>query len=134
MANLNKLIPAAFNLTQPVPVVPEPQYSSAYGQPFPNNYPALQSTALTFTPIDPATKLVTAIDLVSDAKDLEQGAPSGQTIASETIGWKAGTTGTRLCSILPFRGKCVATSNFSLSERSGFASTTCLTGGGIFLR
>ena len=59
MANLNALIPAAFNLTQPVPVVPEPAYNKVYlpaGQTFKATYPALQSTSLTFTPIDPSTK------------------------------------------------------------------------------
>ena len=29
MASLNALIPAAFNMTQPVPVVPEPAYNKA---------------------------------------------------------------------------------------------------------
>ena len=60
VANLNALVPAAFNLTQPVPVVPEPAYNKAYlpaGQTFKATYPALQSTAMTFQPIDPATKL-----------------------------------------------------------------------------
>jgi FtsP/CotA-like multicopper oxidase with cupredoxin domain len=60
VASLNALVPAAFNLTQPVPVVPEPAYNKAYlpaGQTFKSTYPALQSTAMTFQPIDPATKL-----------------------------------------------------------------------------
>ena len=53
MAALNALIPAAFNITQPVPVVPEPAYNKVYGQSFKAVYPALQSYNLTFTPIDP---------------------------------------------------------------------------------
>jgi hypothetical protein len=43
VANLNALIPAAFNLTQPVPVVPEPTYNKVYlpaGQTFKATYPA----------------------------------------------------------------------------------------------
>jgi FtsP/CotA-like multicopper oxidase with cupredoxin domain len=62
MANLNAVIPAAFRLTQPVPIVPEPAYNKVYNQNFPQAYPTLQSTSLTFTPIDPATqKLSTQI-------------------------------------------------------------------------
>ncbi len=57
MTNLNKLIPAAFNLTQPPPVVPEPTYNAAYGSSFKATYPALHSTAISFQPIDPVTKL-----------------------------------------------------------------------------
>lgn len=56
MAALNALIPAAFKLTQPVPVVPEAAYSKAYGQTMPNNYAKLQSQSMTFTPIDPVTQ------------------------------------------------------------------------------
>ncbi|HEY1987714.1 MAG TPA: choice-of-anchor D domain-containing protein [Terracidiphilus sp.] len=61
LANLNALIPAAFNLTQPVPVVPEPQYSAAYKQTFTATYPSLQATQMTFTPIDPSTKKLSTI-------------------------------------------------------------------------
>jgi FtsP/CotA-like multicopper oxidase with cupredoxin domain len=57
MTSLNKLIPAAFNLTQPPPVVPEPTYNAAYGSSFKATYPALHSTAISFQPIDPVTKL-----------------------------------------------------------------------------
>jgi FtsP/CotA-like multicopper oxidase with cupredoxin domain len=61
MATLNAVIPAAFNLTQPPPVVPEPAYNKVYGQTFKATYPALQSTTLTFTPIDPTTKKLSTI-------------------------------------------------------------------------
>ncbi len=60
LANLNALIPAQFKLTQPVPIVPEPGYSKAYGQSFKAVYPKLQSTTLTFTPIDPVTQKLAA--------------------------------------------------------------------------
>ena len=46
--------------------------------------------------IDPATKLLTAIDLVIDPKDLEKGAPPGQKIAIEKLGWTAGTVSTQV--------------------------------------
>jgi len=61
VANMKKLVPAAFNLTQPPPVVPESTYNAAYGQTFKDAFPALQSTQLTFTPIDPSTKLLSTI-------------------------------------------------------------------------
>ena len=64
MANLNKVIPAAFRLSQPPPVVPEPTYNAAYGDSFKAVYPTLHSTSLSFTPIDPAT-LKKAIDAVT---------------------------------------------------------------------
>ncbi len=56
MANLNALIPAAFRLTQPVPVVPEPAYNKTYSQTFKAVYPTLSSTTLTFTPLNPVTQ------------------------------------------------------------------------------
>jgi FtsP/CotA-like multicopper oxidase with cupredoxin domain len=61
MSALNALIPAAFNITQPVPVVPEPAYNKVYGQSFKAVYPALQSYNLTFTPIDPSTKKLSTV-------------------------------------------------------------------------
>lgn len=60
MANLNKLVAADFKLTQPVPVVPEPEYSGVYGQTFKAVYPTLASSSMTFTPIDPITQKLTA--------------------------------------------------------------------------
>ena len=53
---LKAAIPAAFNISQPPPVVPESTYSAAYKQTFKDVFPRLQSTSLTFTPIDPSTK------------------------------------------------------------------------------
>ena len=61
MATLNKVIPAAFNIAQPVPIVPEPAFNAAYGQNFAAAYPNLHSTNLTFTPIDPTTKKLSTI-------------------------------------------------------------------------
>ncbi len=61
LVNLNKLIPAAFNIAQPLPVVPEPAYSAAYGQAMPASYPSLQSSQMTFTPIDPVTKKLSTV-------------------------------------------------------------------------
>ena len=61
MATLNKVIPAAFNIAQPVPIVPEPAFNAAYGQNFAAAYPNLHSTNLTFTPIDPITKKLSTI-------------------------------------------------------------------------
>ena len=61
MTALNAVIPAAFNVSQPPPVVPESTYSKAYGQAFNDTFPRLQSTAITFTPIDPSTKKLSTI-------------------------------------------------------------------------
>ena len=61
VANMKKVIPAAFALTQPTPVVPESAYNAAYGQAFKDSYPTLQSTQLTFTPIDPSTGKLSTI-------------------------------------------------------------------------
>ncbi len=61
VASMKKLIPAAFALTQPTPVVPESAYNTAYGQAFKDTYPTLQSTQLTFTPIDPSTGKLSTI-------------------------------------------------------------------------
>ena len=61
VANMKKVIPAAFALTQPLPVVPESLFNAAYGQTFKDVYPTLQSTQLTFTPIDPSTGKLSTI-------------------------------------------------------------------------
>ncbi len=61
---LKAAIPAAFNISQPPPVVPESTYSAAYGQTMKDVFPRLQSTSLTFTPIDPSTKKL-ALDQVT---------------------------------------------------------------------
>ena len=55
LANLKKVIPAAFKISQPVPVVPEAIYSSIYNQPMINHYPALQDQNITFIPIGGTT-------------------------------------------------------------------------------
>ncbi len=78
MANLNALIPAAFNLTQPVPVVPEPAYNKVYGQSFKATYPTLASTSMTFTPIDPSTKQLSTV--INPA--------TGTTAATVNLGFK----------------------------------------------
>ncbi|MBV8076119.1 MAG: TlpA family protein disulfide reductase [Planctomycetaceae bacterium] len=44
--------------------------------------------------VDPATKLLTAIDLVIDPKDLEKNTAPGQKIAIEQLGWSAGSVST----------------------------------------
>jgi FtsP/CotA-like multicopper oxidase with cupredoxin domain len=61
MTALNAAIPAAFNISQPPPVVPESTYNAAYKQNFKDVFPRLQSTDLTFTPIDPSTKKLSTI-------------------------------------------------------------------------
>src|SRR5947207_1380360 len=43
---LKAAIPAAFNISQPPPVVPESTYSAAYGQTMKDVFPRLQSTSL----------------------------------------------------------------------------------------
>jgi FtsP/CotA-like multicopper oxidase with cupredoxin domain len=61
---LKAAIPAAFNIAQPPPVVPESTYNAAYpqtGQPLKDVFPALQSTQLTFVPIDPSTKQLSKV-------------------------------------------------------------------------
>ena len=78
MANLNALIPAAFNLTQPVPVVPEPAYNKVYGQSFKATYPTLASTSMTFTPINPSTKQLSTV--INPA--------TGTTAATVNLGFK----------------------------------------------
>jgi hypothetical protein len=72
-----------------------------------------------------AAALLLIMQQVQDKALRSLGTMSGQFV------WKAATTGTRLCLIPLFRAWCGATSNFSSSERSGFESTACLTGGDI---
>ena len=50
-----------FAQTQPVPVVPESAYSSAYNLTLPNTYSNIQSTDLTYTPIGSATPVTTTM-------------------------------------------------------------------------
>jgi len=56
---LNTLLPAVFKASQPVPIVPEPVYSAAYGNgaKFGVNYPVLGANTMTFTPIGATTPL-----------------------------------------------------------------------------
>ena len=61
LASLSAVVPAAFNISQPPPVVPESTYSQAYGQTMKDTFPRLQSTSITFTPIDPSTKKLSTI-------------------------------------------------------------------------
>ncbi len=44
--------------------------------------------------VDPSTKLLTAIDLKIDPKELARSAPPGQTLSIEQFGWTAGTVST----------------------------------------
>jgi FtsP/CotA-like multicopper oxidase with cupredoxin domain len=53
LAALQTALPATFKASQPVPVVPEPVYSAAYGQTFTGHYPTEGSTSMTFNPINP---------------------------------------------------------------------------------
>jgi len=55
LAPLNAVLPAAFKISQPVPVVPDPIYSKVYGATYTNHYPHLADTQLTFTPIGGTT-------------------------------------------------------------------------------
>jgi len=45
--------------------------------------------------VDPSTKLLSAIELMIDPKDLAKSAPPGQTLSIEQFGWTAGTVSTQ---------------------------------------
>ena len=46
--------------------------------------------------VDPATKLVSSIELKTDQEKLARAFPDGQAIVIEQFGWKAGTIATEL--------------------------------------
>jgi FtsP/CotA-like multicopper oxidase with cupredoxin domain len=72
---LNTALPAAFKLTQPVPVVPEAAYNTAYGQTFPNTYAKIADTSMTFTPIGgtAAVKVNTENKAIQELFELDYG-------------------------------------------------------------
>ena len=57
LSTLQTALPAAFAISQPVPVVPEPVYSKAYGTKFTAHYPTLNANTMTFTPIGGTTPI-----------------------------------------------------------------------------
>jgi FtsP/CotA-like multicopper oxidase with cupredoxin domain len=57
LAGLQAQLPAAFAVTQPTPIVPQSAYNSAYNSVFPDNFAEIQSTSLTFTPINQSAPL-----------------------------------------------------------------------------
>ena len=46
--------------------------------------------------VDPATKLISSIEMEVDPEQLPRGVPNGQEIAIEQFGWKAGAIATEL--------------------------------------
>ncbi len=57
LPTLKAVLPAAFKLSQPTPVVPNAVYNKAYGASFASPYPHLADTQMTFTPIGSATPI-----------------------------------------------------------------------------
>ena len=55
-----------------------------------------QGTDWLFVIVDPATKLISSIDMKVDPEQFSRGLPNGQQIAIEQFGWKAGAIATEL--------------------------------------